>query len=71
MSTKPTIHFRSKGPQGNIFWILGRVQREISMHRLINAYNEMRDRVVQALSYEEALSIIREYVTLIDDNGLV
>lgn len=71
MGKKPIIHFRSRGPQGNIFWILGRVQRELYDLYHINAYNALMDDVLRSGSYTEALNIIRNQVDLIDDDGLV
>lgn len=63
---KPVVYFQSKGESGNIYYILGMVQRELRKQRKINDFNELRDRVYNSHSYEEALSVIREYVDLID-----
>ena len=60
------IYFNSLGPSGNIFAILGAVSATMKKQRRITEYNTMRDRVFEAQSYEEALTIIREYVELID-----
>ena len=68
---KPIIHFESRGPSGNIFWILGTVRNALRKQRRINDYNDLRDRVLASHSYREALTIIREYVDLIDDDGRV
>lgn len=64
------IHFRSTGSSGNIFFLLGIVQTAMRKQRRISAYNELRDRVLDAPSYSNALSIIREYVNLIDNDGI-
>ena len=66
---KPVVYFNSRGPSGNIFCILGMVQRELRKKRRINDFNELRDKVTNSHSYKEALSIIREYVDLIDLDG--
>jgi hypothetical protein len=63
------IHFHSCGSSGNIFAILGIVSNAMRSQRRICDYNTMRDRVFAAKSYHAALSIIREYVDLIDDDG--
>lgn len=64
------IHFRSTGSSGNIFFILGAVRNAMRKQRRISACNELRDRVLDAPSYSNALSIIREYVNLIDNDGI-
>ncbi len=71
---KPTakdieIFFDSNGESGNIFYILGMVNREMRKARRINDYNILRERVFDCHSYKDALSIIREYVDLIDIQG--
>lgn len=68
---KPIIHFESRGPSGNIFWILGTVRNSMQKQRRITDYNTMWERVQNSGSYEAALAIIREYVDLIDDDGRV
>lgn len=67
---KSAVCFESKGVSGNIFYILGMVQKELRKQRRINDFNELRDRVYNSHSYKEALSIIREYVDLIDLDGV-
>ena len=66
---KPTIHFHSRGPEGNVFWILAAVRKVFQKERRITDYNTMWERVQKSGSYTEALTIIREYVDLIDDDG--
>lgn len=61
-----TIHYDSCGETGNIFWILGELQKGLRKQRRINDFNEIRDRVFEARSYKEALAIIGEEATLID-----
>lgn len=67
---KPTIHFRSRHESGNIFFILALVRKEMQKQRRITDYNNLRDRVTSAGSYREALAIIRETISLIDDDGI-
>lgn len=63
------VYFESSGPSGNIYSILGGVRNVLKKELRINDYNTMLDRVLSSGSYDEALSIIREYVVLIDKNG--
>lgn len=51
------------GENGNIYNLLGIAQR--SLRRMPNAFNEMRDRVYECKSYDEALVIMMEYVEII------
>lgn len=60
------VYFNSQGQSGNIYHILSLVQRELRKQRRINDFNELRDKVFNSKSYDEALSHIREYVDLID-----
>lgn len=64
------VHFRSRHESGNIFVILSLVRRELQKQHRITDYNNLRDRVTSSGSYEEALAIIRETVSLIDDDGI-
>ena len=63
---KPTITYRSHGPEGNVFWLLSAAGQALRKQRRINDYNTMRDRVTSSHSYQEALDIMSEYVTLND-----
>lgn len=63
---KPIVYFNSQGGSGNIYHILGLVQRELRKQRRINDFNELRDKVLNSKSYDEALRHIRKYVDLID-----
>ena len=65
---KLTIHYNSQGESGNIFWILRALRDEC--HRIGEDPSQFKgtlERVLAASSYEEALTIISEKVTLIDD----
>ena len=62
---KPIVEYDPYGHSGNIYWILGEVSKIMRRQRRIIAYNDLRDRVFEAQSYEEALQIIGEEVTLI------
>lgn len=66
---KPVIHYHSRGESGNVFWLLGAVSVALRKQRRITEYNDLRDRVLSAERYQEALSIMGEYVTLIDDDA--
>lgn len=62
---KPIIEYDPYGHSGNIFWLLGEVNKIMRRQSRIIAYNDLRDRVFEAQSYEEALAILGEEVTLI------
>ena len=66
---KPIVHYQSRHESGNIYWIVGMVRDVLRKQSRITEYNDMRDRVFSSGSYQEALSIIGEYVTLVDDNA--
>lgn len=63
---KPELIYNSRSESGNIFWILGHVRRLLKEQHRLDAYNQLWERVQSAGSYEEALDILREEVTLID-----
>ena len=77
---KPTIEIDFNGPEGNIFCVLLEANKAIERlafggwvnsneeRHLINA--EMRYKVSKAKSYNEALNIIEEYVTIKQKGGL-
>lgn len=67
---KPELHFHSKGPSGNIYWMLGQVRNALAQKRKITDFNTLRDAVFSCDSYEKALAEIRKYVNLIDDDGV-
>jgi len=62
---KPIVEYDPYGHSGNIYWILGQVSEIMRKQRRIIAFNDLRDRVFEARSYDEALKIIGEEVTLI------
>ncbi len=62
---KPIVEYDPTGQSGNIYWILGAVSKIMRKQNRIIAYNDLRDRVFEAQSYEEALQIIGEEVTLV------
>lgn len=65
METKP-IYFDSTGPTGNIFFILGKVQRVLMDLGKHEEASNVSGEVLSSHSYEEALAIMRKYVELID-----
>ncbi len=62
---RPKIELDLKGPEGNIFVVLGKASE--ALHDLVW---EMESRVKEAYSYEHALSIINEYVEIKPKGGL-
>ena len=63
---RPTIYFDRSGPSGNIYAILGAASQELRKQRRYTEFNNLRDRVFEAQSYEEALQIIGETVDLVE-----
>ena len=63
---RPTIYFDRSGPSGNIYAILAAVSQALRRQRRYTEFNNLRDRVFEAESYEEALQIIGETVDLVE-----
>lgn len=61
---KPVVEYDPHGHSGNIYWILGEVSKLMRKQRRYTDFNILRDRVFEAQSYDEALQIIGEEVTL-------
>lgn len=68
---KIEVTVASKGAGGNIYAILGAVQRAMRKAQLITAYNDLRDDVLNSGSYTEAIARIRQTVDLIDTDGAI
>lgn len=67
--SKPRIEFHSRGPEGNIYFILGKTRDALRWERRITAYNDMWERVQKCESYSAALAEIRKEIDLIDLDG--
>lgn len=68
---KPTVHFQSRHESGNIYFLTGLVRNALQRQQRITDWNSLRDKIFSdSHSYDEALSHIREYVDLIDDDGV-
>lgn len=67
--TKPRVEFHSRGPEGNIYFILGKTRDALRRERQITAYNDMWERVQKCESYTAALAEIRKEIDLIDLDG--
>lgn len=52
------------GEDGNIFNLCGIARRVLKREKMYDEADEMADRVVKAESYDDALSIIGEYVDI-------
>ena len=63
---KPKVTISSRGAGGNIFAILGEVQRAMRKEQMISGYNDLRDDVLSSGSYEQAIARIRQTVDLVD-----
>lgn len=68
---KPRVEFHSRGPEGNIYFILGKTRDILRRNRRISDYNDMWERVQNCGSYTAALDEIRKTVDLIDLDGAV
>ena len=66
---KPRVEFHSRGPEGNIYFILGKTRDILRRNRRINDYNDLWERVQKSKSYPAALAEIRKTVDLIDLDG--
>ena len=63
--SKPMVFFSRVAESGNIFYLLGMVQKIMQKQNRIDAFNILRDRVYTSGSYEEALKILQEEVDLV------
>lgn len=63
--SKPTIYFSKEAESGNIFYLLGMVQKAMRKQNRLDVFNSLRDRVFASGSYEEALRILREEADLV------
>ena len=64
--TKPTIIYDSRGETGNIYYLIGQLQQIMRKQRRYTDFNDLRDRIFESGSYEDALAIIGEEVELVD-----
>ena len=63
--SKPTIYFSKEAESGNIFYLLGMVQKAMRKQNRLDAFNSLRDRVFASGSYEEARRVLREEADLV------
>ena len=63
---RPTIIYDSRGETGNIYYLIGQLQQIMRKQRRYTDFNDLRDRIFESGSYEDALAIIREEVELVD-----
>lgn len=54
------------GENGNVFYVLGVVKKELQKKDRLSDYEELYERVKVCDNYKEALGIINEYVVLYD-----
>lgn len=54
------------GENGNVFYVLGVVKKELQKKDRLSDYEELYERVNACDNYKEALGIINEYVVLYD-----
>jgi len=65
--SKKTITINSRGPDGNIYAILGLVKKQITK----TAYDRMVQDVLSSASHNDAIARIRQEVELIDLDGVI
>ena len=63
---RPTIIYDSRGETGNIYYLIGQLQQIMRKQRRYTDFNNLRDRIFESSSYEDALAIIGEEVELVD-----
>lgn len=63
---RPTIIYDSRGETGNIYYLIGQLQQIMRKQRRYTDFNDLRDRIFESCSYEDALAIIGEEVELVD-----
>ena len=63
---RPTIIYDSRGETGNIYYLIGQLQQIMRKQCRYTDFNNLRDRIFESGSYEEALAIIGEEVELVD-----
>ena len=68
---KTKVEFSSKGPEGNIYYILRKVADAMKKESRIIEYNDLRDEVFNCESYADAIAKIREHIDLIDKDNRV
>ena len=66
---KPRVEIHSQGPEGNIYFIIGKARDALRKARQISDYNDMWERVQKSKSYPAALAEIRKEIDLIDLDG--
>lgn len=64
--TKPVMSIDLAGPDGNIFVVVNRAQAFLCAER----GDQMWRRVQECTSYQAALSVINEYVIIVDHSGI-
>ena len=69
--TKPRVEFHSRGSEGNIYRVLGKVSIALQKQSRIIEFNDLRDEVYECHEYKEALEKIRQHVDLVDLDGEV
>lgn len=60
------VIFDSNGPSGNIYAVLAMAAQQLKEHRPDLDFSQVTERVYASDSYDDALAIIGEYVTLLD-----
>lgn len=68
MKDTVTITFSRTGESGNIFWIIRALLHEYRQRGMsLEEFKPIFDRITACHSYEDALNVVREYATLIEE----
>lgn len=63
-----TITFNRTGESGNIFWIIRALYHEYRQRGMsLEEFKPIFDRIIACHNYEDALTVAREYATLIEE----
>ena len=64
-----TIIFSRSGESGNIFWIIKALLHECRQRGMsLDEFKPIYDRIIACHSYEDALNVVREFATLIEED---
>ncbi len=63
---KTVVEFDRNGPSGNIYAVLALAQEQLKKHRPDFDFHKVTNRIYACQSYDDALKVIDEFVTLVD-----
>ena len=71
MENRITVTIASRGHEGNIYAILGKVRTEMRKRQLIQKYNDLYFDVLNSGSYTDAVARIRQDINLVDSDKAI